>query len=265
MTIFHDFFARCSPDEAVQFLPPGFLSKLRSFQLKQPHDCPRPSPQPQNIPSTADALHNVSDLARTIVAGGPNPPSCEPSASNPCFQSRPKYDKQAIAFTFFTPESFKEQERRDIQPSVNASKLIRCIEEVARKRLREPEFYGALWDNGKDIQPQSHITDPLHRYGALQRMINASTETEVKYIYRQRIAHILGAHELEVINRSIPDSELHGFHRKSLVVGKLSESLGKTRQEIHQHNTKRRHYLSFYFKIGPGAILLLGDSGNKEL
>lgn len=265
MTIFHGFFDRCSPEEAVQFLPPGFLSKLQNFQLKQPHYCPRPFPQPQDIPSTPDVLHNMSNLARTIVAGGQNPLSCEPSASIPCLQSRPRHDKQAIDFTFFTPESFKKQDRRDIQPSVNASKLIQCIEEVARRGLREPEFYGALWDNWKDIQPHSHITDPLHRYGALQRMINVSAETEVKYIYRQRIAHILGAHEFEVINRSISDNELQGFHRKSLVVGKLLESLGKTRQEIHQHNTKRRHYLSFYFKIGPGAIPLLGDSGNKEL
>lgn len=157
MTIFHDFLARCSTDEAIQFLPPSFLSKLRSFQLKQPHDCPWSSPQPQNILSIPNALHNVSNFAHMIVAGGTNSTSCKPSASISCLQSRPRHNKQAVALTFSTPKSFKEQERQYIQPSVNASKLIRFIEGVARKGLRESEFYG------EDIQAQSHITDPLHR------------------------------------------------------------------------------------------------------
>jgi CRISPR/Cas system-associated endoribonuclease Cas2 len=97
-------------------------------------------------------------------------------------------------------------------------------------------------------------------------MIDISAETEVKNIYRQRIAHILGAHELEVIDRSILASQLSkSVTRRTITINKLSQSLRKDRNEIIIQNTRRRHYLSFYTEIGPGAIPLLGVSGNQYL
>ncbi|KAL4947122.1 hypothetical protein BDW69DRAFT_178996 [Aspergillus filifer] len=97
-------------------------------------------------------------------------------------------------------------------------------------------------------------------------MISHCLETEVKHIFRQRIAHLLGAHEIQVIAQSIPASELppkttpHKY-----AVTKLAAALGKTTSEITQQSTRRRNYAAFYYEFGPGAIPLLGESPNRQL
>lgn len=257
MTIFHTFFAKGTYNEFMQFKPPTFESEHpRHLRL---------SPHLQTAPSTPGASQNVSDFTTTIVAGGPNP-SFKPTPSIPRIQSRPKRKKRSVDLNVLTPESFKKQKRQDKQISASGFKLIQCIREVVAQNLRDLAFYGTLWGSTEAFQLQNHVTDPVHRYEALQQMISDGAENEVKNIYRQRIAHILGAHELEVIDKSISAGELSkGVKRRTITISKLSESSGKERKEITLHNTRRRHYLSFYFEFGPGAVLLLGDIGNRDL
>ncbi|KAL2811733.1 hypothetical protein BDW59DRAFT_177064 [Aspergillus cavernicola] len=218
------------------------------------------SSQPQILQVTPNGLQNVSggDSTRTIIASGPNTLSCEPSASIP-FPS-PRHDHQPLALTMFTPGHFEKQKQRENkQLSPNASKIIESIREVVKEGFRKPEYYAALWDNIGNFQTQGNSTDPIRRYDALKRMIDVSTETEAKCIYTQRIAHILGDHELGMIENSVLDSELSpGVGRRTLAINKLASSLGRKREQIIKDTAKHRHYFSFYSEIGPGAIILLG-------
>ncbi|GLA56228.1 hypothetical protein AnigIFM63604_006008 [Aspergillus niger] len=227
---------------------------------------PRFSQNLQTSPSTPNALQNFSGSTHFIGTRNPNLFSREPTASVPRIQSRTGQQKRSIVPTVVTPESFRKQHQQDKTNSKNASKLIKCIQEVAAKRCRELEFYETLWDSTGGRQMPNHAVDEIHRYEILQQIVDDSAESEVKHIYRQRLAHLLKAHVLEVLDRSIPDSELsRGVTRRKLTIDKLSKSLRKDRKEISAHNTRSRHYHAFYVEFGPGAVILLGDSGNKAL
>ncbi|RDH26839.1 hypothetical protein BDQ94DRAFT_186116 [Aspergillus welwitschiae] len=255
VAIFHAFFAKGTSDEFRQFMPPSFKSQY-----------PRLSHNLETTPSTTSALQNLSGFTHPIGTGNPNPSSCEPTASTLRLRSRTRLEKRPTVPTVVTPESFRKRNGQYTTLNKNASKLIKCIQEVAAKSRRQLEFYETLWDSTEGRQLPNHALDEIHRYEALQQMIDDSAESEVKNIYRQRIAHLLKAHVLEVLDRSIPDSELSkGVTRRKVTIDKLSKSLQKDRKEISTHNTKSRHYHAFYVAIGPGAVVLLGDNGNKNL
>ncbi|KAL4958656.1 uncharacterized protein BDV14DRAFT_206435 [Aspergillus stella-maris] len=305
VTIFQDFFARFSATEVLRFLPPhlhpndgpqqprDISSTHDASHIGRCHEHSRHDEQPTTLIPRSFERYGIQSL---------NPHCCEPTADILQRQTHPGQpntinvptpkssqeqqdlrpglpvqDSRVLAATtiaslasplfceptanILTPESFHQQ-----NPSKNASKLINCIKEVAGRELRDPHFYECLWDDSNNYQDRSHTTDPYHRYANAQILVSHCSETEVKHIFRQRIGHLLGAHELQVIEESIPASELPPrTKRHTFAVTKLARSLGKTNEEIAQYNTKSRHYLTFFYEIGPGAILLLGEASNKKL
>jgi hypothetical protein len=253
--IFHNFFARGTQDDFIQFKPPRFQSKH-----------PYLPEHPQAIPVIPCASQNVPLSIPTIVAYGPKPSSLEPTTSNSCRKLRPRQQRRPIDLRVSTPKSFESQKNPDPQPSTKAWKLIKCVENVADKGIRDLEFYKTLFDDPRGLPSQGHVSDPGRRYKTLQELVVESAKDEVKNVNRQRIAHILGAHELQVIDGSILPEELSkGVKRRTVTIEKMSKSSGIEVPIISAHNTRGRHYLSFYYGFGPGALPLLGDESNRDL
>ncbi|KAL4950830.1 hypothetical protein BDW69DRAFT_171276 [Aspergillus filifer] len=306
VTIFQDFFARFSTTEVLRLLPPHLhpnegpqqprgISSTHASHISRRHEHSRHDEQPTILIPRSFERYGVQSR---------NPHSCEPTANIPQRESHPgqpntinistpKFpesqkqrdlrpglpvqDSCVLAATsiaslasplfcepsanILTPKSFQQQ-----NPSKNASKLIKCIKEVAGRELRDPHFYECLWDDSSRYEDQSHTTDPYRRFANAQVLISHCSATEVKHVFRQRIGHLLGAQELQAIEESIPASELPPkTNRHTFAVTKLATSLGKTNEEISKYNTRSRHYLTFFYEIGPGATLLLGETSNKDL
>lgn len=126
---------------------------------------------------------------------------------------------------------------------------------------REPEFYRNVWAGREKLQFSAR--DSIDRYAALQRILAHSEMDATTTRYKQRITLLLGSHELEAIEKSLTEDERpKKITSRSPAITKLARFLKKDKKEIIYENRKRRHYVHVYKRVGPGALLLLGEHNN---
>lgn len=139
----------------------------------------------------------------------------------------------------------------------------KAIQGMETSMLYKPDLYRNVWAGRAKLQ--FNAMDPIDRYATLQRILadnemNASTTR-----YKQRITLLLGSHELEAIEKSLTgDERPRHVTSRTLAMNKLACCLKKDKKSIIYENRKRRHYVHVYKKVGPGALLLLGE-GNDSL
>ena len=133
---------------------------------------------------------------------------------------------------------------------------------IENSTLRELDFYRNVWAGREKLQFSAR--DSIDRYAALQRILAHNDMDATTTRYKQRMTLLLGSHELEAIEKSLTEDERpKKVTSRSPAITKLAHCLNKDKKEIIYENRKRRHYVHIYKKLGPGALLLLGEHNNS--
>jgi hypothetical protein len=133
---------------------------------------------------------------------------------------------------------------------------------MSEAKMHDDAFYDSIWVGMERIFDNQGIEEiALNRYGRIQALQSRNDARGDIFKYAQRFSLLLGAHELEVIERTLPpDSCSRGVSLRSIAISKLAEHLHVGKRYILDENKRRSHYVSVCRQFGPGALLLLGDS-----
>lgn len=124
------------------------------------------------------------------------------------------------------------------------------------------DFYRSVWAGKEKLQ--FNARDPINRYATLEHILADNKMNATTTRYRQRITLLLGTHELEAAEKSLSGVERpKGVSSKTLAIRKLACCLQTDNNKIINDNKRRRHYVHVYKKIGPGALLLLGEGDDS--
>ena len=136
-----------------------------------------------------------------------------------------------------------------------------AIQGLAQSKVYETQSYSAIW-KGKE-KPQFNAAGPIERYAALQHILDVNEVDAAATRYKRRMAMLLGNHELDAIGKAFNERGRSGGTKiRTYAVEELANRLKKTKKDIHCENRRRRHYVLMFHKVGPGAILLLGEDSN---
>lgn len=145
---------------------------------------------------------------------------------------------------------------------MSSEKASRAIEAMSEAKIHDDAFYDSIWVGMERIFDNQGVEEiALNRYGRIQALQSRNDARGDIFKYAQRFSLLLGAHELEVIERTLPpDSCSRGVSLRSIAISKLAEHLHVGKRYILDENKRRSHYVSVCRQFGPGALLLLGDS-----
>ena len=133
---------------------------------------------------------------------------------------------------------------------------------MCEAKIHEPDFYDKIWLGLGDIIDNGIVeTTAVRRYWRIRHLLSRNDERGDVVKYAQRFSLLLGAQELQVIERTLPQGTCpKGTSLRSVAINRLAECLGVDKKRILDENKRRSHYVSICEQLGPGAVLLLGES-----
>lgn len=141
----------------------------------------------------------------------------------------------------------------------NCDKTWTAIKGMQNAKPLDLQVYRGIW--GGMAKQQFNTTDPIGRYLALQSILKTNDLDASRTRIKRRMASLLGSHELEAIHKSLDEqSRDQGINTRKLAIDELARRGNKDERRIVYENTKRRHYVSVFERVGPGA---LGEQGNS--
>ncbi|KAJ5642582.1 hypothetical protein N7490_006582 [Penicillium lividum] len=145
------------------------------------------------------------------------------------------------------------------EPSEKASRAIQAMRDAKR---HDHAFYDSIWIGMREVFDDQGVEEiALNRYGRIQALQSRNEARGDIFKYAQRLSLLLGAHELQVIERTLPpEACTRGVSLRSVAINMLAKHLHVERRYILDENKRRSHYVSICERFGPGALLLLGES-----
>jgi hypothetical protein len=129
-------------------------------------------------------------------------------------------------------------------------------------KRHDTTYYDSIWLGLQKISDDQDVEEvALNRYGRIQVLQSRNDARGDMFKYAQRFSLLLGAQELQVIEKTLPpDACSRGVTLRSAAISKLAEYLLVEKRRILDENKRRSHYVSVCQLFGPGALFLLGDS-----
>lgn len=129
-------------------------------------------------------------------------------------------------------------------------------------KRHDTTYYDSIWHGMQKISDDQDVEEvALNRYGRIQVLQSRNDVRGDMFKYAQRFSLLLGAQELQVIEKTLPPEACsRGVTLRSAAISKLAEYLHVDKRRILDENKRRSHYVLVCELFGPGALLLLGDS-----
>lgn len=257
--MFKDFFARGTIHETQQLLPNEYILTTRSSSTSGPAsaspcssiDCPLgPVEDPITTPAAAVERNNVQ-IPVSIPRHNMNGSICISSSQ---IQKPVSLSNARI----ITPVCYPLSKSLH-KPSEKASRAIQAMRDAKR---HDHAFYDSIWIGMQEVCVDQGVEEiALNRYGRIQALQSRNEARGDIFKYAQRLSLLLGAHELQVIERTLPpEACTRGISLRSVAINMLAKHLHVERRCILDDNKRRSHYVSICERFGPGALLLLGES-----
>lgn len=142
-----------------------------------------------------------------------------------------------------------------------STRLSRAVQAMCDAQKRDPDYYDEIWSGFDGVTENTTVEETaMERYRRIRGLQSENENRGNMVKYAQRFSLIIGAQELQVIERGLPSiSCSRGISSRSVAIDKLAEFLQVDRKKILDENKRRSHYVTIFEKLGPGAILLLGE------
>lgn len=143
--------------------------------------------------------------------------------------------------------------------STNVSRAIQAMRGVKK---RDPDSYDMIWSDFNIFNDDHTVEEaPMKRYRRIRMLQSKNEEKGDMVKYAQRFSLVIGTQELQVIERNLRQGTCpRNITSRTIAINKLAEFLHVDRKRILDENKRRSHYVSIMERLGPGALLLLGEA-----
>lgn len=265
--LFKEFFAKGTRDEVHQLLPKGYQPVTPSLKLQgYQHVTPSLNLARQEItqPSQANCQsfesvphHETAPTAEQINVQG-STTTQEPHTTTTC--PSPSHSPSPISQTNLEKGILGYDSIS--KPKLNSStRVSRAIQAMRNAKKRDPGYYDVTWSGSDSFIDHGTVEETaMERYRRIRGLQSRNEDRGDMVKYAQRFSLVIGAQELQVIERGLPSNACsRGTSLRSVAINKLAEFLQVERKQILDENKRRSHYVSIFERLGPGALLLLGE------
>lgn len=253
--LFKEFFAKGTRDEVHQLLPKGYQPVTASLNLAR-QEITQPSQANcqsfESVPhhETTPTAEQINVQGSTTTQEPHTTTTCPSPSHSPSPISQANLEKGILGYDSIS------------KPKLNSStRVSRAIQAMRNAKKRDPGYYDITWSGSDNFIDHGTVEETaMERYRRIRGLQSRNEDRGNMVKYAQRFSLVIGAQELQVIERGLPSNAgSRGTSLRSVAINKLAEFLQVDRKQILDENKRRSHYVSIFERLGPGALLLLGE------